>query len=107
VPGSAQIRLRRPSPLQEGMRLFKQRQIDAAIEQFNLAIQANPNEVDAYRYLGAAYGQKNLWAEASQMLQMVIHHRPDDLQSFKNLGMAYLKQNLLPRLRKRSSRHQR
>jgi protein O-mannosyl-transferase len=80
--------------LQEGMNLFKQRQIDAAIAQFKLAIKANPHEADAYRYLGAAYGQKNLWADAGQMLQSALRYRPEDLQILKNLGVAYLKQEL-------------
>lgn len=77
----------------EGVKLLKQRQTDAAIEKFNLAIQVNPQYGEAYRYLGLAYGQKNLWAEASQVLQQAITYKPDDLQSLKNLGVAYLKQN--------------
>jgi predicted Zn finger-like uncharacterized protein len=77
----------------EGVKLLKQRQVDAAIEKFNLAIQANPQYGEAYRYLGLAYGQKNLWSEAIQVLQQALTFKPDDLQSLKNLGVAYLKQN--------------
>lgn len=77
----------------EGVKLLKQRQVDAAIERLNLAIQANPQYSEAYRYLGLAYGQKNLWSEASQVLQQAVTFKPDDLQSLKNLGVAYLKQN--------------
>lgn len=77
----------------EGVKLLKQRQVDAAIEKLNLAIQANPQYGEAYRYLGLAYGQKNLWSEASQVLQQAVTFKPDDLQSLKNLGVAYLKQN--------------
>jgi predicted Zn finger-like uncharacterized protein len=76
----------------EGVKLLKGRHIDAAIEKFNMAIQANPQYGEAYRYLGVAYGQKNLWAEASQVLQKAITYKPDDVQSLKNLGVAYLKQ---------------
>lgn len=78
---------------QEGVQLLKGKQVDAAIEQFNAAIQKNPESSDAYRYLGVAYGQKKLWEEASQVLQKAIMHKPDDLMSLKNLGIAYLRQN--------------
>ncbi len=76
----------------EGVKLLKERQLDAAIEKFNLVIQAIPQYAEAYRYLGLAYGQKSLWAEASQVLQKAITYRPDDVQSLRNLGVAYLKQ---------------
>lgn len=78
---------------QEAVNLLKQRQADAAIEKFNLVIEADPQHAEAYRYLGLAYGQKNLWFEASQVLQQAISYQPEDLQSLKNLGVAYLKQN--------------
>lgn len=81
------------SHYQEGVKLLKQRQVDAAIEQLNLAIQNNPQHAEAYRYLGLAYGQKNLWAEASQVLQKAVNFKPDDVQSLKNLGVAHLKLN--------------
>jgi len=76
----------------EGVKLLKERHIDAAIEKFNLAIQANPQYGEAYRSLGLAYGQKNLWAEASQVLEKALTSQPDDLQALKNLGVAYLQQ---------------
>lgn len=80
-----------PEPLfQEGLKLLKARQTDAAIEKFNAAIQINPQYSDAYRYLGLAYGQKNLWHEASEVLQQAISSNPQDTQSLKNLGIAYL-----------------
>jgi predicted Zn finger-like uncharacterized protein len=79
-------------PYKEGVKLLKERRVDAAIEKFNLAIQANAQYGEAYRYLGIAYGQKNLWAEAAQVLQNAVECNPDDLQSLKNLGIAYLKQ---------------
>lgn len=77
---------------QKGVQLLKGKQVDAAIEKFNTAIQINPQYGEAYRYLGLAYGQKNLWEDASQVLQEAIVHKPDDLLSLKNLGVAYLQQ---------------
>ncbi len=76
---------------QEGVQLLKGKQIDAAIEKFNAAIQLNPEYGEAYRYLGLAYGQKNLWEDARQILQKAIAHTPDDFLSLKNLGVAYLR----------------
>jgi len=76
----------------EGVQLLKAKQVDAAIEKFNSAIRMNPQYSEAYRYLGLAYGQKNLWQEASDVLQKAIEYKPDDLLSLKNLGVAYLRQ---------------
>ena len=76
----------------EGVQLLKGKQVDAAIEKFNSAIRINPQYSGAYRYLGLAYGQKNLWQEASDVLQKAIEYKPDDLLSLKNLGVAYLRQ---------------
>lgn len=81
------------SHYQEGIALLKRRQVDAAVEQFNLVIQQHPQHAGAYRYLGLAYGQKNLWAEAIQVLQKAVSFQADDVQSLKNLGVAYLKQD--------------
>ena len=75
---------------EEGVQLFKTKQIDAAIEKFNAALQIQPEYSEAYRYLGLAYGQKNLWEDASRVLQKAIEYKPDDLLSCKNLGIAYL-----------------
>lgn len=77
---------------QEGIQLLRKKQVDAAIEQLNKALQINPQYNEAYRYLGLAYGQKNLWADASQVLQKAITYKPDDLIALKNLGVAYLRQ---------------
>lgn len=78
---------------QNGVKLLKQRQVDAAIEQLNLALQRNAEHAEAYRYLGLAYGQKNLWVEAIQVLQKAVTLKSDDVQSLRNLGVAYLKQD--------------
>ncbi len=84
------------SHYQTGVMLLKQRQVDAAIEQFNLALQHNAQHADTYRYLGLAYGQKNLWAEAIHVLQKAVTFKSDDVQSLKNLGVAYLEQDRFP-----------
>lgn len=76
-----------------GVKLLKQRQVDAAIEQLNLTLKHNAQHAEAYRYLGLAYGQKNLWVEASQVLRKAVELQPADVQSLKNLGVAYLKQD--------------
>ncbi len=76
----------------EGVQLLKKRQIEAAIEKLNKAIQINPNYNEAYRHLGLAYGQKKLWTDATQVLQKAITYKPDDLLALKNLGVAYLQQ---------------
>jgi predicted Zn finger-like uncharacterized protein len=77
---------------QEGVKLFKEKQIDAAIDKFTAAIWANPQYAEAYKSLGLAYGQKKLWAEATQSFRQALTCQPDDLHSWRNLGVAYLQQ---------------
>jgi len=82
-----------PGYYERGVKLLKERQLDAAIEQFQLAIQHQPQMSEAYRSLGIAYGQKNLWPEAAQTLQQALTYIPQDATVLKNLGIAYLRQN--------------
>lgn len=77
---------------QEGVKLLKAKQLDAAIEKLSAVIQLDSEYADAYRYLGLAYGQKKLWDEAIQVLQKAISYKANDLLSLKNLGIAYLQQ---------------
>jgi predicted Zn finger-like uncharacterized protein len=77
---------------QEGVKLLKEKRIDAAMDKFNAAIRINPHYAEAYKSLGLAYGQKKLWVEASQSFQQALTYQPDDLFTLKNLGVAYLQQ---------------
>ncbi|PID56685.1 hypothetical protein CSB45_10685 [candidate division KSB3 bacterium] len=74
----------------EGVKLLKARQFDVAIEKLNAVIRENPDYAHAYRYLGLAYGQKQLWDEAIQTLQKAVTYQENDLLSLKNLGVAFL-----------------
>ena len=77
----------------EGVQLLKSKQVDAAIQKLVAVVRANPKHQEAYRYLGLAYGQKNLWDDAIEVLQKAVAYKPDDLLSLKNLGIALLRQN--------------
>lgn len=77
----------------EGVQLLKNKQVDAAIRMLTDVVRANPKHQEAYRYLGLAYGQKNLWDDAIDVLQKAVALKPDDLLSLKNLGIALLRQN--------------
>lgn len=77
----------------EGVQLLKSKQIDAAIQKLVAVVRENPKHQEAYRYLGLAYGQKNLWDNAIEVLQKAVAYKPDDLLSLKNLGIALLRQN--------------
>ncbi len=77
----------------EGVQLLKNKQVDASIQKLTAAVRANPKHQEAYRYLGLAYGQKNLWDDAIEVLQKAVAYKPDDLLSLKNLGIALLREN--------------
>ncbi len=75
----------------QGIQLLKNKQIDAAIEQFTRVLRLEPAFQQVYRHLGLAYGQKGLWQDAVESFQKAISSKPDDVLALKNLGVAYLR----------------
>ena len=68
-------------------------QMDQAVEDFNRAIEANPEIWDAYKFRGSIYAQRRDFARALPDLQKYLEHDPNDAVSWFNIGMIQLEQN--------------
>lgn len=68
-------------------------QMDLAVEDFNRAIEANPEIWDAYKFRGSIYAQRRDFARALPDLQKYLEHDPNDAVSWFNIGMIQLEQN--------------
>lgn len=62
---------------------------DPDIETLKQAVEANPDDADAYYNLGAAYGKLNMHEEAIEAYIQAIRIDPDNAEAHYNLGMLY------------------
>ena len=66
---------------------------DLAIQQFQRALQSDPEHPIALQNLGSAYRQKKDWPAAKQALEHALALNPDDPETNYSLGMVYAQQN--------------
>jgi Flp pilus assembly protein TadD/peroxiredoxin len=66
---------------------------DLAIQQFQRALQSDPEHPIALQNLGSAYRQKKDWPAAKQALEHSLALNPDDPEANYSLGMVYAQQN--------------
>jgi tetratricopeptide (TPR) repeat protein len=66
---------------------------DLAIQQFQHALQVDPEHPIALQNLGSAYRQKKDWPAAKQALEHSLALNPDDPEANYSLGMVYAQQN--------------
>jgi CheY-like chemotaxis protein len=83
--------------LQKARRLEDEGNIDAAIHEARLAIEANPRSSRSLRELGYYYFKKNDLKEAEKWLLKAAQRNPLDVFAFHHLGDIYLKQNDIER----------
>jgi tetratricopeptide (TPR) repeat protein len=67
--------------------------LDAAIQQFQRALQIDPEHSVALQNLGSAYRQKKDWPAAKQALEHSLALNPDDPEANYTLGMVYAQQD--------------
>jgi len=66
---------------------------DLAIQDFQRALEIDPEHSIALQNLGSAYRQKKDWAEAKNALERALALNPDDPEANYSLGMVYAQQN--------------
>jgi len=69
--------------------LARRGQIDAAIEQYQAALTANPNYDEAHSNLGLAFFEKGLIDKAIEQYQIALKLNPAYSNAYNNLGTAY------------------
>jgi tetratricopeptide (TPR) repeat protein len=72
-----------------GQAWLRQGRPDAAVEQFQLALQMSPSEVDAHAGLGDGLSQQGHFAEAIDHYRTYLAARPGDATVLSNLGRAF------------------
>jgi|GEM_PF-2208139 len=75
----------------QGMKDFKEKRYDKAIENFSKAIEVDPNNNHAYMMRGATYRQKGLLDTAIEDYNKAIKLDPNDGIAYSNRGFAYSK----------------
>ena len=76
-----------------GILSAREGKLDAAIQQFQRALQIDPQHSIALQNLGSAYRQKKDWVAAKQALERSLALNPDDAEANYSLGMVYAQQN--------------
>lgn len=67
--------------------------LDAAIQQFQRALEIDPEHSIAWQNLGSAYWQKKEGPAAKQALERSLALNPEDAEANYTLGMVYAQQN--------------
>ena len=67
--------------------------LELAIQQFQHALQIDPEHPIALQNLGSAYRQKNDWPKAKEALERSLSLIPDDAEANYSLGMVFAQQN--------------
>ena len=76
-----------------GILAAREGNLDAAIQQFQRALQIDPEHSIALQNLGSAYRQKKDWPAAKQALEHSLALNPEDAEANYTLGMVYAQQN--------------
>lgn len=72
-----------------GLVLYKEGELDRAIEQYQAALQLQPSP-KVYNDLAVAYNDMGLPDKAIELLQIAIRTSPDFYDAHNNLGVAYI-----------------
>jgi protein O-GlcNAc transferase len=72
-----------------GIIFFNNQQYDEAITNFRKALEANPNLIHAYNYLGNAFQEKKQFDESKTYYQKAIQLSPTDPTAYINLGILF------------------
>src|SRR5437016_1892084 len=75
-----------PSLREQGIQALREGQLDQAIDLLARAITADSQDAEAQAYLGVAYGQNGLHAQARQALERAVELQPKDAHHRYNLG---------------------
>lgn len=79
----------------EGMELFAQDQLDAAVAAYLRALDQDPNYADALHALAMTYAHQEKFDQAIEVGKRLIEVSPDDELAYTSLSIFYQKQGLI------------
>jgi len=71
---------------------YEKQELDQALEDYNQAIQLNPDLAKAYSNRGAVYGKQGKLEKALEDFNQAIQLNPDLAEAYRNRGIIYKKQ---------------
>ena len=81
------------SQFNEGVRLYRANNFDAAVAKYKEAIEIYPDDYEFHNSLGLAYKKKNQLDEALTAFKKSIQLKDNSWESWSNLGSIYKHQN--------------
>ena len=79
---------------EEGIKQFKQGQLEEAIESFNKATEIDTTMTDAYEKMALIYSRLGRVNEAINAFKKVVELNPNDAEEYLNLGTLYAKKRM-------------
>jgi tetratricopeptide (TPR) repeat protein len=79
----------------EGMELFAEDKLDAAVAAYQRALQEDPNYVDALHALAMTYAHQERLDEAIQAGKRLIEVAPDDELAYTSLSIFYQQKGMI------------
>ena len=70
---------------------------DEAVDLFRAGVELAPRDLDAHFYLGKAYLQRGLMADAEEQFEYVARSNPESQRAYVELVRIYTLQNDIPR----------
>src|SRR5713101_6133577 len=77
-----------PPLRQQGIQALHEGNLDEAIDRLLGVVAEDDQDSDALAFLGVAYSQRGMHAEAKRALQTAVHLRPQEARYHFNLGVA-------------------
>jgi tetratricopeptide (TPR) repeat protein len=77
-----------PSLREQGIQALREGNLDGAVDYLARAVMADGEDAEAQAFLGVAYSQKGLHAQATRALQTAISLQPQEARYRFNLGVA-------------------
>jgi tetratricopeptide (TPR) repeat protein len=72
----------------QGNMFYTQKRYDEALTAFELVLQLNPNDADAYRYKGLTLNKLKFYVEALVAFEQALQYHPNDANIYNNLGLV-------------------
>jgi len=71
------------------MEYYDQGELDQAVAEFEKAVELDPNDAEAHRNLGTAYGEQGKWEESLAAYEKAVAINPDYGEAYGDMVAAY------------------